>query len=333
MISVAICTYNGETYLGEQLDSIARQTLPPDELVACDDCSSDRTIEVLKNFAERVAFPVHIHSNQSNLGSTKNFEKAIGHCSGEIIFLSDQDDVWKTNKIERLKSALDSHSEVGYVFSDAELVDQNLQPLGCNLWESIGFQGGLRSSFNSEEQLAILVNKNVVTGATMAFRSQAAGRAAPFPDNWVHDSWIAHIASSTTMPGLPIEECLILYRQHATQQIGTKTERAEEDKSLAGKYRDLKQHHQAQFADWEMRGQRIVTLNEALSQISSCNPGMVPEQTLDLLSRFETHFINRHEILTSKNPKRYRLILREALSGRYGQFSDSWRSIFRDLFL
>ena len=91
--SIALCTYNGEKFLREQLDSIALQTLLPDELVACDDRSCDSTMEILQEFRERVSFPVHIHQNEENLGSTKNFEKAIKLCSGDIIALCDQADV------------------------------------------------------------------------------------------------------------------------------------------------------------------------------------------------------------------------------------------------
>ena len=275
-ISVAICTYNGERFLRQQLDSIARQTLLPDELVACDDDSSDTTIKVLGEFARRVSFSVQIHKNDHNLGSTKNFEKAISLCSGTNIFLSDQDDIWKPNKIETLSRALAEHPEVGYVFSDAELTDQSLQPLGCRLWDSIGFQNEIRSKFNSEEQFYLLVEKNVVTGATLAFRSQIAKRAMPFPESWVHDSWLALISSATKAPGLPIDEPLIFYRQHAAQQIGTISELAEKNKTLTRMYQDLKNHHQAQFADWEKRCRRIIKLKETLSRLFADDPGLVP---------------------------------------------------------
>src|SRR5690606_8953402 len=82
MISVAMCTYNGEKYLAEQLESILRQDHPVDELVVCDDGSSDRTIAILNEFAQKAPFVVGIHVNEKNLGSTKNFEKALTLCQG-----------------------------------------------------------------------------------------------------------------------------------------------------------------------------------------------------------------------------------------------------------
>ena len=123
--SVAMCTYNGAAYLEEQLDSIARQIRLPDELVVCDDNSSDESLRILRSFAARSAFPVRLHSNESNLGSTKNFEKAICLCSGDVIALADQDDVWHPEKLAILEREFSSTPDVGLVFTDAEIVDEN----------------------------------------------------------------------------------------------------------------------------------------------------------------------------------------------------------------
>ncbi|MBC7931137.1 MAG: glycosyltransferase, partial [Rubrivivax sp.] len=93
-LSIAMCTYDGGRYLAEQLASIAAQTRAPDELVVCDDRSRDETTSIVRRFAETAPFPVRLYVNEQNLGSTRNFEKAIGLCEGELIALSDQDDVW-----------------------------------------------------------------------------------------------------------------------------------------------------------------------------------------------------------------------------------------------
>src|SRR5207253_4621935 len=124
-LSVAMCTYNGASYLQEQFDSIAMQTRLPDELVICDDVSVDTTKEITDKFAAVAPFAVKRHFNENNLGSTKNFEKAIGLCQGDIIALADQDDEWSPIKLEQLEAALASSAKTGLVFSDAEVVDQN----------------------------------------------------------------------------------------------------------------------------------------------------------------------------------------------------------------
>lgn len=89
-ISIALCSYNGESYIKEQLESIANQSLLPYEMVICDDNSKDKTIKIIKSFANKVFFKVRLFENKFNLGTTKNFEKAIGLCGGDIIVLSDQ---------------------------------------------------------------------------------------------------------------------------------------------------------------------------------------------------------------------------------------------------
>ncbi len=107
-ISVAICTYNGEKYLSEQLASIAAQTRLPDEMVVCDDCSSDATPDLVEEFARSAPFPVRFFRNPINLRSTKNFEHAIALCDGDFIALCDQDDIWLPEKLARQLAILES---------------------------------------------------------------------------------------------------------------------------------------------------------------------------------------------------------------------------------
>src|SRR5258708_29962312 len=118
-ISVAMCTYNGARFLAQQLESIVAQTRLPDELVVCDDVSADESPEIIRKFAKNAPFPVRLELNEKNLGSSKNFEKAIGLCRGGLIALADQDDVWKPQKLAVLETVLENHPEVGYAFSDA----------------------------------------------------------------------------------------------------------------------------------------------------------------------------------------------------------------------
>lgn len=335
-ISVALCTYNGEKYLGEQLDSIAGQSRLPDELVVCDDRSEDGTLGILEGFRSRVPFSVHIHRNETNLGSTKNFERAIGLCSGEIVALSDQDDVWKPHKLERLVAALEENPGAGYAFSDAELVDENLRPLGRLLWDSVRFRGEFKELFLQGQQFRCLVKQHVVTGATMAFRSFLGRIAMPFPEteNLIHDGWIALVGSATGAYGVPVEEPLVAYRQHSRQQIGAPEETEEtETLSLLGKFRDLKRNQKYLFDAWENRCLDTLKMKDLLEKIAAHHSTAALGRNLDYFRAFETHYRNRKQILTARGLGRFGLIWREAVSGRYGRFSDSWRSIFRDIFL
>ena len=221
-ISIALCTYNGARYLQQQLDSIADQTLLPGELVACDDGSSDETVEILKAFSDKAPFPVHININDSNLGVARNFEKCTSLCTGELIALCDQDDAWKSEKLEKLADALNNNPEAGFVFCDAELVDENLTSLKRHLWDEKpnNFSQKEKQGFTQSGQLTHLLKKNMVTGACMMFRASLIPHIGPIPPSWIHDYWIATIAAALGRRGIIVDEPLVLYRQHQDQQIG-----------------------------------------------------------------------------------------------------------------
>ena len=119
MISVCIATYNGEKYIKEQLDSIINQIKEDDEIVISDDNSTDRTLEIINSYKDK-RIKIY-HSNARNF--KKNFENALGNANGDIIFLSDQDDVWIDGKYEMCVSALQKYD---LVVTDSTVVDENL---------------------------------------------------------------------------------------------------------------------------------------------------------------------------------------------------------------
>src|ERR1051326_9204347 len=138
-LSIALCTYNGAVYLKEQLESIAAQTRRPDELVISDDQSTDNTLRVIEEFAPTAGFPVRLSVNESNLGTPKNFEKAISLCRGDVIVLSDQDDVWHPDKLESVERVFESKPQLSLVFSNAELVDETLRLYDETLFDMVQF--------------------------------------------------------------------------------------------------------------------------------------------------------------------------------------------------
>lgn len=221
-LSIAMCTYNGAAYLPEQLESIAAQTRPPNELVVCDDASSDRrTLEIVKAFARDASFRVRLFVNQRNLGSKQNFAQAIRRCRGEIIFLCDQDDVWNKDKLFRIEHVFRSAPDVGLVFTDAEVVDENLKAIAPSLWQWEDHGGELNELLKQSQVFQALLRRNFVTGATVAFRSNLKRFVLPIPDNisLQHDGWIALVAAAVGRVTF-LNEPLIRYRQHPGQQIG-----------------------------------------------------------------------------------------------------------------
>ena len=218
-ISVAMCTYNGSRFLGEQLRSITEQTRLPSEVTVCDDGSTDSTAAMVRAFADKAPFPVRFIRNEVTLGSTKNFEKAICLCSGDAIALCDQDDMWQRDKLKRLAQVLESEPDVGGVFSDALLIDDKSQTLAESLWERRRLTSQMQAVYSDPRAALLFLNRNPVAGATFLFRSRFIKQVTPTPSEWVHDAWIAFlIATLSRLRALP--ERLTSYRLHSMQQIG-----------------------------------------------------------------------------------------------------------------
>jgi glycosyltransferase involved in cell wall biosynthesis len=224
-ISVALCTYNGERFLGGQLASIARQTRPPDQLVICDDGSTDSTMAIAEAFALTAPFRVAIYRNPVNLGSTKNFEQAIMACTGDLIALSDQDDLWHPDRLRRSEEELNWHPEAGLVFTDGEVIDDNGEKIGVRLWENFELVGMRKEELRGGNFIP-MTRKRFVTGATVMFRASYRQYCFPVGDRWVHDGWMAAMIGSMASIRL-IDEQLISYRQHSSQQIGLGPGRAQ----------------------------------------------------------------------------------------------------------
>src|SRR4051794_11685941 len=198
-LSIALASYNGERYIGEQLDSIAKQSRLPDELVISDDASVDATREIVEDFAREAPFPVLLMRNSERLGSTRNFETAINACSGDIIFLCDQDDVWYPQKLALMEERFINNPRVGAVFSDGDVVDESLRTMG-RMWDAFRFTPKEQTVVDAGNALGVLLTHPVVTGAAMAFRSSYRELVLPLPnlpDMW-HDEWIALLIGATS---------------------------------------------------------------------------------------------------------------------------------------
>src|SRR5579872_5327047 len=122
-VSVAMCTFNGAKFVEAQLQSIFQQTRVPDEIIVCDDVSTDATVEVLRKVAAKDPVNIQIHQNSRNLGYLENFESAVRRTTGDIIFLSDQDDVWLPEKVATMVEPFLRNPQVVLAYSDAMLTD------------------------------------------------------------------------------------------------------------------------------------------------------------------------------------------------------------------
>ena len=224
-LSVAMCTYNGERFVAEQLRSILEQSKKVDEIVVSDDGSSDATLERVREAL--AAFPGQAPEltvlTGERLGIVRNFSRAVGACTGDIIFLCDQDDVWLPSKVGEMISVFGHDPDALLACSDAHLVDGNLVPLGRSQFQMVRMTDGLRRSLEGPSGFEALLRRNVVTGATVAFRRELLGIALPFSDCWLHDEWLAIMAAAKGGLRL-VDKPLVLYRQHGSNQCGMKPE-------------------------------------------------------------------------------------------------------------
>jgi glycosyltransferase involved in cell wall biosynthesis len=201
-VSVAMTTCNGEKYVAGQIESILAQLEADDRLVIADDGSTDKTLEIVKGFAsidDRIKL---LYGN--SLGIVRNFEKAIKECSNELIFLSDQDDVWVSDKVKIIKEYFLDHQDVTLIMSDLIVVNQDLETVNESYMKLRGCSTGIVRN----------IMKNSYVGCALAFRRELKELFLPFPKGIpMHDSWIGLLAEMFGKVRM-IEDKLVLYRRY-----------------------------------------------------------------------------------------------------------------------
>ena len=208
-LSIALATYNGEKYLREQLDSILCQTVSDFELIICDDCSTDSTLLILKEYADK-DFRIKIFVNEKNIGFKKNFEKAISLCTCDYIALSDQDDIWTENHLQIL---LENIGKNGLIGANAFLCDVNAHSTGTDLLScsKIDFFPKTQNDW-----FFFLLHSNIFQGAACLFKKSILETAFPIPENVkFHDYWLALVASANYGVDY-VNKGILYYRQHQT---------------------------------------------------------------------------------------------------------------------
>lgn len=332
-ISVALCTFNGERFLEEQLESILTQSRLPDELVICDDRSTDATANIIQRFQRQAPFDVKFSINEVNLGTSKNFERSVTLCTGDILVLSDQDDVWVKDRLKSIESVFKVNPDLGLVFSDATVVDENLTPLGYTLWDSIRFGKRGRDLVRSGRSLEVLLRQNVVTGATVGFNSKYLKCLLPFAVGCMHDEWLA-LMFALMGRIVMIEQPLILYRQHNCQQIGAKEDGStirhyagETLKAATGPQKFLPsvrlEYLRWLEADWNL-------FNAAIKRAVTYE--LDPTATYSLREKI-SHLETRRRLLLQPRYKRFPGVAHELARGRYRLYSNGLAYIAKDLLI
>ncbi|MGE5609425.1 MAG: glycosyltransferase family 2 protein [Bacillota bacterium] len=319
-LSIAMTTYNGARYLQAQLDSFAAQSRRPDELVICDDRSTDDTPAIIRRFAASAPFFTRFIINDENLGIRRNFEKAITLATGNILFLSDQDDVWHPDKLARFEETFAQDPQIGLVFADAHVVDEQLHRLGYTFWQRLEFTPRQQAQFAQDRGFDILLKHCFVAGATLAFRASFKPLILPLPDTWMYDAWIA-IAISAIAKSRIIPEPLNEYRQHQRQAIGGVR------KSVWRRYIEAKRAVDADF--FLARAAEYTTLRDRLLRS--------PTYPIDrrILAKIDSKLslCQTRSRMRSHPLLRLPLLLRELLTGRYHHYAHGWKTALLDLFV
>ena len=322
-VSVALCTYNGAAYLEQQLLSILGQSLRPDEIVVSDDGSTDETLAVLERVVEawRAEDAAHVVEimvlrNATALGVTANFEQALAACSGDLIALSDQDDVWQPARLEIMVAEFKRRPELVLLHSDARLVDADGAPIGQTLLAALGVSSSNRAEVHAGGAFDVLLRRNIVTGATMMVRRESVERSRPFPAAWVHDEWLAMVAALTGEVDF-LDETLIDYRQHGGNQIGASSLDA------AGKLGRLSAPRTA-------RNERLLARAEALQERAA---KFVPTPSVETLEKVDAKLAHERmrSALPAARPRRIRPVA-SAWRGRdYNRYGLGLQDALRDL--
>jgi hypothetical protein len=317
-ISIAMATYNGARFLPEQLASFVAQERLPDEFVVCDDGSSDATMDILHAFAITAPFEVRVERNEKNLGYVRNFEKALSLCTGDIIFLSDQDDVWLPAKLGRVEAEFLADPMVMATINDMFITDAELKHNNVTQMGNILRAGMDDTSFG--------------WGCGLAVRKSLMTLLLPFPSQmrFAHDSWINEVSTALGAKKV-VTESLQLYRRHGLNEshsslsvpspVTARTVMAQVDLS-------------SPLSGWDVHleiteAARSLLINrqpniEALGLVEKAKHGLA------ILDRRQNAIRTRVALLKTPRLKRLPGVLSFWAAGHYRRFS-GWKSAVKDM--
>ena len=322
-VSVAMAVYNGEISLPEQLDSILSQSVPVREIVAVDDASTDASLKILQKYQRRYPDVVKIIPKSQNSGCTATFEEAIDSCSGEFIFLADQDDVWQADKVLKMLDAFHRDPVSEGVFSDSLIVDHNLKSLKRTHLQNRGFTvRQLQSAANrraENSQLAQFLLRVPPAGHDMAFRSSMKKYLLPFPElPNCHDTWIGLVIAAVSSWAF-VPESLTLFRQHGKNASGS----GAANSGLAAQLRAARKSIADNTFLWY-----VELFDRLIDRIGA-------DCTVNVLAGLVERKAHSQARADMNCPLKQRmpLILNEIRNGNYKRFGRGFKSVIQDIFL
>lgn len=297
--------------------SILGQTRPVDEIVISDDGSIDATTDIAADVLSTAPARtrVSILRSAGRRGIAGNFDHALTATTGDIVLLSDQDDVWKPDRVEASVEAFESTSGALLVHGDAVLVDGAGKPLPQSLFDVYRVRGRALADLRTERAFQRLLRRNLVTGATAAVRRELIDIATPIPDGWLHDEWLALVAAASGRI-VTLAKPLIEYRQHDNNAIGAVNE------SVRGVVRRLRQPATPRY---QLHARRAIALARRYEELPHT----------DDIGRQALRGKLRHELARIPvGPGALRRLpgaLREVLTGRYWRYGEGSIALAQDL--
>lgn len=313
-------TYNGSKFIYDQLLSISNQTIRPDEIVVCDDASTDNTVNILMSFSKKVNFPIKIIKNKFNIGYSNSFNKALSLCEGEIVFICDQDDFWFREKIEKVLNCFENNIGIVLVIHDVMFCREDLSPIGQTKINRI-------KSFTN-------VENDYVVGMATAIKRDFLQLCLPIPnlsgisyDRWLHD------CARVIKKKFVLNSVLAYYRRHSENVTSNSSINANHTTSkislLWAKFREssnvknIKYFESSQLASWIIKKKDWIVMNDYLSESEVINIISSEESKLAILRE-------RSRILKLPRWKRGLAILKLLSIGGYTYFF-GWKSAIKDL--
>ncbi len=320
-LSIALLAYNRERFLTKQLESILAQSRLPDEVIVGDDCSSDRTTEIIRDFAAHAPFPVRWYTNDCNQGVSRNAEHAVQLCSGDVIVFCDDDDVCLPDKLQVTELEFLKSPATGLMVSDSAHVEEKLSPLRITLWDTARFRA--REAETALDDPILMAKHFIAAGHVIAFRARLKPYILPFPQKLppgiFFDVWIGLVLASVANVAC-IPRPLVLHRLHSGQFAGIEA------------LISLKEHGRVRSRDRGRIAEFVPLVEEVIARVSALADDSISKRNLQSLISWTEHMKMQSQL----SPRRYsRLfpIAHALLTGRYHRYSRGFLTAARDLLL